>query len=73
LETISNLYFALFYDIGTVASQPLALSEPGHAVGVGVRYRTPIGPLRLDFAVNPGPRFAAEKSWAVHFSVGSGF
>jgi outer membrane protein assembly factor BamA len=29
-----------------------------HAVGFGIRYRTPIGPVRLDFAysINP-PRF----------------
>jgi len=73
VEPISNLFFALFYDVGMVTQESLAVSRPGHAVGAGARYRTPIGPLRLDFAMNPGPRFAAERSWAVHLSVGSGF
>ncbi|MFW6288455.1 MAG: BamA/OMP85 family outer membrane protein [Spirochaetota bacterium] len=72
-EPVSNLFLALFYDVGSVASEELAITQPGHALGAGVRYRTPIGPLRLDFAVNPGPLFAAEKNWAIHFSVGSGF
>ena len=73
VETIPNLFIALFYDVGMVSSEPFALSMPGHAVGAGVRYRLPFGPLRLDFAINPGPRFAAERGWALHFSVGSGF
>ena len=73
VEPVANLFFALFYDLGMVARDPVAISEPGHAVGMGLRYRTPIGPLRLDFAINPGARFAAQRSWAIHFSVGSGF
>jgi outer membrane protein insertion porin family len=57
-----------------------------HAVGVGLRYRTPIGPVRLDFgySVNP-PRFAVEDAaggppqiqrishFQFHFSVGQTF
>jgi outer membrane protein assembly factor BamA len=57
-----------------------------HAVGVGLRYRTPIGPVRLDFgySINP-PRFAVEDAaggpaqiqrishFQFHFSVGQTF
>ncbi|MFW5717228.1 MAG: BamA/OMP85 family outer membrane protein [Spirochaetota bacterium] len=65
-------YLALFYDVGMVASRALSLAVPGHGVGLGLRYQLPIGPIRLDAAVNPGPTFAAERSWAVHFSIGAG-
>ncbi len=73
VQVAPNFYIALFYDVGTVAAEPFDLGAPGHAIGVGLRYRLPIGPLRLDFAVNPGLTFAAENAWALHFSVGSGF
>jgi len=60
----------LFHDMGNVYSSPSNISfrtdqhglgdfdYMNHAVGFGVRYRTPIGPVRLDLAysVNP-PRF----------------
>lgn len=65
-----DFFFALFYDVGMVANE--WLDVPGHGIGVGVRYRLPFGPVRLDFAINPGRRFAAERGWALHFSVGSG-
>ena len=38
LETLPNLFFALFYDIGMVSPEPLALSSTGHAVGAGVHF-----------------------------------
>jgi len=46
---------------GTTTSQDCtAFSNSGydytsHAVGVGVRYKTPIGPLRFDFGYNLNP------------------
>jgi translocation and assembly module TamA len=73
LGIIENLQLALFADAGTVSTEPFDAGDVGYGVGAGVRYNLPVGPLRLDFAVNPGPRFAAERSWALHFSVGSGF
>jgi outer membrane protein assembly complex protein YaeT len=61
---------ALFHDMGNVFSQTQNINFSVHqrslddfdymvhAVGFGIRYRTPIGPVRLDFAysINP-PRF----------------
>ena len=40
--------------------------------GVGFQYLLPVGPARLDFAVNPSPR-RREDRWALHFSVGMAF
>ena len=69
-----NLWGALFYDVGTVGRDAWDLSGPrGHALGVGLRYRLPVGPIRLDFGWNPGRQFAADRSWAVHLSFGFTF
>jgi outer membrane protein insertion porin family len=32
-----------------------------HAIGVGIRYRTPVGPVRVDFGYNLNPPFFAER------------
>lgn len=64
---------ALFYDIGTVSEESWDLDDVGAAIGVGLRYRLPIGPVRLDFAYNPEHRFAASRRWALHLSFGFSF
>ncbi|HVV17249.1 MAG TPA: BamA/TamA family outer membrane protein [Polyangia bacterium] len=49
----AHLALAAFVDLGTVTRGPLEpsdLSQMLFAVGVGVRYLTPIGPIRLDLA-----------------------
>ena len=65
-----NIGGVLFHDMGNVYSSPSSISfrtdqhgmsdfdYMNHAVGFGIRYRTPIGPVRLDLAysINP-PRF----------------
>jgi outer membrane protein insertion porin family len=43
-----------------------------YAVGVGLRYKLPVGPIRLDYGVNPDPR-PDEHSGAFHFSFGFAF
>jgi outer membrane translocation and assembly module TamA len=44
------------------------------AVGVGIQYLLPVGPVRLDFAVNPAPRSERyEERYNFHFSVGMAF
>ena len=69
-----ELFGALFYDVGVINSENYSFQGPlGHAVGVGLRYYLPVGPARLDFAINPGERFAADQSWALHFSFGFSF
>jgi outer membrane protein insertion porin family len=46
------------------------LNEIRYSLGVGVRIKTPIGPVRLDVA---RPVFDKENAWQVHFSVGNAF
>ena len=48
--------------------------------GPGIRYETPIGPLRLDFAYQPrqldGLRILGvwqKRPWRIHFSIGHAF
>jgi translocation and assembly module TamA len=48
-----HLILALFMDVGQVTRGTFDASNFAHmmfAVGVGLRYRTPIGPIRIDFA-----------------------
>jgi outer membrane protein assembly complex protein YaeT len=65
-----NLGGVLFHDMGNVYSSLGAFSlrfrQPNledfnytvQSVGIGIRYRTPIGPVRLDFSFSPdAPRF----------------
>jgi translocation and assembly module TamA len=49
-----NLIAAAFVDVGQVSRDRLSLSDFGTllvAVGVGLRYRTPVGPVRVDLGV----------------------
>ncbi|MHC4550681.1 MAG: BamA/OMP85 family outer membrane protein [Planctomycetota bacterium] len=68
------LYGALFYDVGWLSPNSLSANvEPGHAIGAGLRYYLPVGPIRLDLAYNPGLLFAASERWAVHLAIGFSF
>ena len=65
---------ALFVDFGNVWSTPFTyrLDDLRYAVGPGIRYLTPVGPLRLDvgFVVN---RREGERSSRFEFSIGQAF
>jgi len=70
-----NLQGALFADAGTLVEQHnelLQFRDVGTAVGLGLRYLLPIGPLRVDVAANPDPA-SGEDDWAAHFSIGMAF
>lgn len=65
---------ATFYDIGMVHVDAWSVDgPPGQAIGAGLRYRTPVGPIRLDYGYNPGDRLGAEDPWALHLAVGFAF
>ncbi len=71
------LRFACFYDVGNVWKKLSDIGSGGFksGVGFGVRIKTPIGPIRLDYGI-PLNKQAGEdekKSGRVHFSMGSGF
>jgi outer membrane protein insertion porin family len=74
----------LFHDMGNVFTSPSTISfrtdQHGlsdfdymvHAVGFGIRYRTPIGPVRLDLAysINPPSFFGFKGTFADLLSAG---
>jgi outer membrane protein assembly complex protein YaeT len=68
-----GLQGAVFVDAGNLKNDDVpGTDEMRYAVGLGIRYALPIGPLRLDYGVNPNPR-ANEDFGAFHFSFGFAF
>lgn len=68
------LHGAAFADAGNVGTDAggYGLSDLRWALGGGLRFVLPIGPVRLDTAANPSPR-EGEARWTAHFSVGLPF
>jgi outer membrane protein insertion porin family len=69
-----ELQGALFADAGNLlpTSEEPGLDEMRYAIGAGLRYKLPIGPIRLDYGVNPDPH-EDEDFGAFHFSFGFAF
>ena len=70
-----NLEGALFVDTGNVQldyEDFFSAEDFRSGVGIGLRYRLPIGPIRVDYAVNPDPRDSESRS-VLHFTVGMAF
>jgi outer membrane protein assembly factor BamA len=65
---------AVFADAGNLSLrlQDAGVEDMRYGLGVGLRYKLPIGPIRLDVAVNPDPK-GFEEWGAVHFSFGFAF
>jgi outer membrane protein assembly complex protein YaeT len=77
-----NLGGVLFLDAGNVWADSFGfkLGELRYAVGPGLRYQTPVGPIRLDFGyqLNPTPELIVNGSpqtrrFRLHFSIGQAF
>ena len=77
-----NLSGVVFFDGGNVWSEPwdFNFGDLRYDVGPGVRYKTPIGPLRLDvgYQVNPIEGLLVNgkpesRRFRVHFSIGQAF
>jgi len=69
-----ELQGAIFTDAGNLlpdADNP-GFNDMRYAIGAGLRYKLPIGPIRLDYGVNPDPR-PNEDFGAFHFSFGFAF
>jgi outer membrane protein assembly complex protein YaeT len=69
-----ELMGAVFVDAGNLlpdARSP-GLDDMRYGIGAGLRYNLPIGPVRLDYGVNPSPR-EDEAFGAFHFSFGFAF
>ncbi|HUR32244.1 MAG TPA: outer membrane protein assembly factor BamA, partial [Vicinamibacterales bacterium] len=71
-----------FLDAGNVWSGDgqFELGDLRYAVGPGLRYQTPVGPIRFDlgYQLNPNPDLlvngaAQARRWRIHFSIGQAF
>lgn len=69
-----ELQGATFFDAGNLlpTSEEPGVDDMRYALGVGLRYKLPIGPIRLDYGWNPD-RQADEDFGAFHFSFGFAF
>jgi len=70
----ANLGGVIFADIGNVFANPATVTLDGvrETLGFGVRYATPIGPLRLDWGFLLDAR-EGESSSRLHFAIGQAF
>ncbi len=76
-EIYPNLEFAVFSDIGSLAGanngSPFDYSSDYRtAVGVGLRYKLPFGPIRIDYGRNLDKR-EGERAGMLHVTVGFAF
>lgn len=64
-----------FYDIGNVYSSPFPQfkHEQRQSLGLGLRYHTPVGPLRVDVAFPLNPRRHIDHACEMYFSIGQSF
>src|SRR5881296_2743833 len=69
-----ELQGAVFTDAGNLlpSSEDVGLNDMRYAIGAGLRYKLPVGPIRLDYGVNPDPH-EYEDFGAFHFSFGFAF
>jgi translocation and assembly module TamA len=65
---------AVFAGAGSVTEDVVPTFSDGlqFAAGVGLRYHTPLGPVRVDFAVPLNPR-RVDDSYQFYFSIGQAF
>lgn len=66
-DTLPQYWYAAFIDAGNAANRWTEI-DPAIGVGVGLRWRSPVGPLKLDLAYGERVRKAR-----VHLSVGIAF
>src|SRR5712691_5954705 len=69
-----ELQGAAFFDAGDLlpTSEEPGVDDMHYALGLGLRYKLPIGPIRLDYGFNPD-RQTGEDIGAFHFSFGFAF
>jgi outer membrane protein insertion porin family len=74
IPLIPRLRLAVFFDVGNAYGYGTDFdpTDVRKGIGVGVRFASPFGPLRLDYGYNLD-RQGDEKTGYVHFSVGSTF
>jgi len=77
-----NLGGVVFLDAGNVWAESggFKLGDLRYAIGPGLRYQTPIGPIRFDvgYQLNPIPGLVIngqpeQRRWRLHFSIGQAY
>jgi outer membrane protein assembly complex protein YaeT len=75
-EVAKNLELALFTDLGTLTREEKSVfnrpKDIRYAIGAGIRYKLPVGPLRIDYGFNPDRR-EGEDIGALHITFGYAF
>ena len=68
------LTLAAFVDVGNVYAlvSDMSLSDLRYSAGLGLRYRTALGPLRLDWGVKLNPR-PKESGYHIHLTIGNAY
>lgn len=70
---LSSYGLATFIDVGQVSETGAPFTSAWHAgAGIGARYYTPIGPIRLDFAV-PLNKLPGGDAFEVYIGIGQAF
>ena len=70
---VGNLGGAVFVDAGQVGlDEAPPLDDLKVGTGVGLRYRSPVGPIRVDLGF-PLDRPRGDQAWQVHVSIGRAF
>ncbi len=74
IPAFKNLYGTLFFDKGNVFARRKQVSLAGlrNALGLGLKYKTPLGPVRLELGWNLDP-FLGEKSLIGFITIGNVF
>ncbi len=64
-----------FYEVGNVYSSPVPQfnHKQLQSVGAGVRYHTPVGPIRFDLAFPLNKRKKVDNSVQAYISIGQSF
>ena len=74
VNSLPDLRGAVFVDAGNLLprARDFGLGNLRYGIGAGIRYNLPIGPLRLDYGINPDPKHG-EAFGAFHFTFGFAF
>lgn len=75
LRSTEDLELVTFFDIGNVYEEPFPQFSDKYlkSVGLGVRYHTPIGPLRADIAFPLDRRAGVDDGHEIYLSIGQAF
>jgi outer membrane protein assembly complex protein YaeT len=63
---------AVFGDAGSVGATPSEMGPMRFGIGPGLRYASPVGPVRIDVGFNPDRR-TGERRMVIHVSFGMAF